>query len=262
MKRWQRRSKATSTKIGQMTPQAPRQGNTTPDEQAAGVAFGRVYSGLRSEDRALERRGRLIEAGIEVFGTIGYAASKIKTLCQSAGLSERYFYESFASREQLLTSVYDHLSSELMRQVIHVTRLPGRTLTESVRAGMETVVNFNLVDPRHAQIILVEIVGISPELEAKRHHSMTKFAAESSRLVLLLGGVDSEAAEDASDEDDSLADVFELARLTGVAMVGGVNNMLLDALRGGTTANTKQITEAAYQLISNASTGVRVLAGK
>ncbi|WP_425864619.1 TetR/AcrR family transcriptional regulator [Arthrobacter sp. TWP1-1] len=244
-----------------MTFQAPKVAKTTADEQSTGAAFGRVYSGLRSEDRALERRGRLIEAGIEVFGSIGYAASKIKTLCQSAGLSERYFYESFASREQLLTSVYDHLSSELMRQVVQVLRVPGRTLTESVRAGMATVVNFMLDDPRHAQIIMVEIVGVSPELEAKRHQSMTDFAAESSQLVLLLGGVNPKVAANSDSVDDSLADVLELARLTGVAMVGGVNNMILDALRGGTSANTKQITEAAFQLICNSSTGVRVLAG-
>ncbi|PYI39285.1 hypothetical protein CVS30_04770 [Arthrobacter psychrolactophilus] len=245
-----------------MTPQTSKSGSTSAADHSAATAQGRVYSGQRSEDRMLERYGRLVTAGIEVFGTMGYTAAKVKTICQNAGLSERYFYESFSCKEQLLTTVYDHLASELMRQVLESLRVRGMTLLNAVNAGMATVVNFMLDDPRHAQIILVEIVGVSPELETKRHVSMTNFAAESQRLLLLLGGVDPEGAPDGKAPDESLAEVFEFARLTGISMVGGVNNMLLDALRCGTTANTERITNAAFALICNASTGVRVLAGK
>ncbi|WP_449371962.1 TetR/AcrR family transcriptional regulator [Arthrobacter psychrolactophilus] len=244
-----------------MTTQASKLESTSAAEEPAAAACGRVYSGQRPEDRTLERYGRLIAAGIEVFGTVGYATAKVKTICQSAGLSERYFYESFSSKEQLLTTVYDHLASELMRQVLESLRVRGMSLLNAVHAGMATVVNFMLDDPRHAQIILVEIVGVSPELEAKRHESMTNFAAESQRLLLLLGEVDPDSAQEGKAVDESLADVFELARLTGISMVGGVNNMLLDAVLTGTSTNTKQITSAAFALICNASTGVRTLAG-
>lgn len=222
--------------------------------------MGRRYSGMQSSERALERRGRLIEAGIDVFGTVGYPAAKVKTLCQSAGLSERYFYESFESREQLLTAVYDDLATQLMRDVTEALRVPEQGLQDSVRAGLAAVVNFMLGDPRHAQIILVEIVGVSAELEAKRHRSMTAFAAESMRLLLLLSGVDPKEAQrplTASAEDQVLAEALDFARLTAVSMVGGVNNILLDALLGGTTDNTERITEVAFQLLRNASTGIR-----
>lgn len=237
--------------------------NSAPDEPSVGAPSGRIYSGRFPSERATERHGRLVEAGIEVFGTLGYPSAKIKTLCQGAGLSERYFYESFESREHLLTTVYSHLATELMRQTTQALRVPGMALLDSVRAGMASVVNFMLGDPRHAQIILVEIVGISPELEARRHHSLTLFAAESQRLLLLLGGIDLNDAAAAKDMDGHpLAEVLEFSRLTAVSMVGGINNMLLDALHGGTTHNTERITEVSFQLICNASMGIRALAGK
>ncbi|MGP9503658.1 TetR/AcrR family transcriptional regulator [Specibacter sp. AOP5-B1-6] len=242
-----------------MTTHAPRPAASAPAHDAAAV-LGRRYSGMQSSERAMERRGRLIEAGIDVFGTAGYPAAKIKTLCQSAGLSERYFYESFESREQLLTAVYDELATQLMQEVTEALRAPEQGLLDSVRAGLAAVVNFMLGDPRHAQIILVEIVGVSAELEAKRHQSMTAFAAESMRLLLLLSGIDPKESQrplTASAGDLVLAEALDFARLTGVAMVGGVNNILLDALLGGTSDNTELITEVSFQLLCNASTGIR-----
>lgn len=224
---------------------------------------GRIYSGLQPSERTLERRGRLVDAGIQVFGTMGYAAAKVKVLCQQAGLSERYFYESFESREALLVEVYDALASQLMCRVVTALQSPSADLEQSVRAGMAAVVNFMLDDPRHARIILVEIVGISPELEAKRHKSMSAFAGQSMAQLLLLSGIDPEKAQKqlAENPDDAvLATVLDAARLTAVSMVGGVNNMLLDALVSGTTGNTKRITELSFQLIYNASAGIRALA--
>lgn len=233
------------------------------DTAPTGAPAGRTYSGLKSAERALERHGRLVEAGLEVFGTTGYSGAKIKTLCQGAGLSERYFYESFESREQLLMAVYDQVARNLMRHVIDALQEPGLDLKASVRAGMAAVVNFMLDDPRHARIILVEIVGVSPDFEAKRYKSMTEFAAESKRQLLLLSGLNPETVHQYAEEnpqDLALATALDFARLTGVSLVGGVNNMLLDALLRGCTHNTERIIDVAFQLIFNASTGIRALA--
>ncbi|WP_269938022.1 TetR/AcrR family transcriptional regulator [Arthrobacter sp. HY1533] len=246
-----------------MTGQAPHPLNDATDAARTGAPAGRIYSGLQSSERALERHGRLVEAGLEVFGTTGYPGAKIKSLCQGAGLSERYFYESFESREQLLMAVYDQVASDLMRHVMDALQEPGLELRASVRAGMAAVVNFMLDDPRHARIILVEIVGVSPDFEAKRHKSMSEFAAESMRQLLLLSGLDPQTVHQQSAEnpqDIALATALDFARLTAVSMVGGVNNMLLDAVLGGTTYNTERITDVAFQLIYNASTGIRALA--
>ena len=115
---------------------APEPAKPTPEDTPPKVAsVGRRYSGMCSADRVLERYARLIEAGIDVFGTQGYASAKIKTLCQRAGLSERYFYESFESREDLLSTVYDHLATAMLDALKSAFKAPAKDLAASVKAG-------------------------------------------------------------------------------------------------------------------------------
>src|ERR1700710_181396 len=73
-------------------------------------AGGRAYGGLALEDRVAARRARFIEAGIELFGTQGFRAATVRGICAAAGLTDRYFYESFASLEALLAEVYRTLT--------------------------------------------------------------------------------------------------------------------------------------------------------
>lgn len=278
--------KLPSTRLGAVNTRPPALHSSLPEHPPAGPECGRVYSGLQPSERTRERYEKFIDAGIEVFGTVGYASSKIKTLCHCAGLSERYFYESFDSREHLLTDVYETVSTELMHQVTEALSDPEANPKDAIRASMAAVVNFMLGDPRHAQIILVEIVGVSEELEAKRHQAMTNFAGQSMGALLILAGIKASvvkqllggglgshgggsntpggsagARQQAVDPNHPLAEALEFARLTSISMVGGVNNMLLDAVIGGTTCNSERIIEVAYQLICNASSGIRALAG-
>lgn len=250
---------------GAAAPQTPAGPATSAVEKtaAARTAAGRIYSGQASSARTSERRGRLLAAGLELFGTRGFAHTKIKDVCQQAGLSERYFYESFTSREQLLTEVYDGLRRRLMADVVAAMRNPASTPREAIHAGVAAVATFMLNDPRHAQIILVEIVGVTPDLEAKRHGSLQAFAAESMRQLLRLAGIDPEEMQQllgSNPQCQPLLQAMEFARLTAVSSVGGLNNMLLDALLGGTTGNTGPIIEVAFELMCNAATGIRTRA--
>ncbi len=205
---------------------------------------------------------------------MGYSAAKVKTLCQGAGLSERYFYESFESREHLLTVVYAQLSIKLMKHVKSALQDPEATLHEAIRASLGAVVRFMLADPRHARIMLVEVVGVSAELEVKRHEILKEFAGQSMAMLLLLAGVSPEGtverpagavagagtALERRSEKAAPATVLDFARLTAVSMVGGVNNMLLDAVLEGAAVNVERIVEVSYQLVFNASAGIRKLA--
>ncbi|MDO5751987.1 TetR/AcrR family transcriptional regulator [Arthrobacter sp.] len=242
-------------------PAKPTQGEILPSVAGA----GRRYSGMCSADRVLERHGRLVAAGIDVFGTQGYGGTKIKTLCKSAGLSERYFYESFESREDLLATIYDHLAAVLLKALKAAFSDKARGLLAAVKAGTGEVVHFMLDDPRHVRILLVEMVGVSDQLEAMRHRSLNDFADETMNQLLLLCGTDPKEAREwlaAHPEDQAMADILDFARLTAVSIVGGVNNMLLDALQGGTLHKSQRIIDVSCQLISNASLGIRALAEK
>jgi AcrR family transcriptional regulator len=65
-------------------------------------ALVRDYDGKTAAERVAERRERLINAGVELFGERGYAATSIRSVLQQAGLRDRYFGESFADLDSLL----------------------------------------------------------------------------------------------------------------------------------------------------------------
>ena len=77
----------------------------------------RVYAGLSPELRRRERRNRLLDSGLAVFGTAGYAAATIPGLCAHASVTTRHFYEEFESREALLLAVYDEVIASTERAV-------------------------------------------------------------------------------------------------------------------------------------------------
>lgn len=66
----------------------------------------RRYGGRGGEERRAERRERLLDAGLACYGEVGYHAATVRLICARAGLTERYFYESFANGEDLLCAVY------------------------------------------------------------------------------------------------------------------------------------------------------------
>ena len=65
----------------------------------------RPYGGLAMEERVAARRARFIEAGVELFGTQGFRGATVRGVCAAAGLTDRYFYESFPTLEALLAAV-------------------------------------------------------------------------------------------------------------------------------------------------------------
>ena len=71
-----------------------------------------LYKGLSAAERAAERRARLLEATLSVW-----ADTEVRTtmtaVCAEAGLSERYFYESFAGLDEALTAVLDGVAGEI-----------------------------------------------------------------------------------------------------------------------------------------------------
>lgn len=66
----------------------------------------RTYGGLSEAERVNERRERFLEAGLEVFGSLGMRGATVRKLCKEASLTERYFYESFTDTDDLFCAVF------------------------------------------------------------------------------------------------------------------------------------------------------------
>ena len=143
----------------------------------------RVYGGVKANLREEDRRKKLIEAGLEAFGTKDYAKTNIKTICKLAGLTESYFYESFRHKEDLLCAVYRELIDEGQRDSVAVLEdsegFPLKTASRALRMFYQRFQQ----DPRRVQIQLFEILGVSQNIDGEYQNAM-RLLADMVRLFL------------------------------------------------------------------------------
>jgi AcrR family transcriptional regulator len=139
-------------------------------------ATRRTYRGKNALERTDDRRRRLLDAGLEVFGTVGYPASTIPAICAEAGVSSSHFYESFESREALLRGVYDAIVAEVTAGEIDALTVADHDLATHIRRGLAAFVT-PFADERKARVNFIEIVGASRELERHRRSVLRGFAS-------------------------------------------------------------------------------------
>lgn len=140
------------------------------------AASGRRYRGVAVEERRAERRQRLLEAGLRIFGEVGYHGATVKTICAAAGLTERYFYESFANSEDLLCAVYEqHMVLQQQRILVAVTQAP-REPVAMIEAGLRAFFELAREIPAGARVQFVEVLGVSPRVDRLYRQAIENFA--------------------------------------------------------------------------------------
>lgn len=109
-----------------------------------------------------------MEAGLEIFGSsLGYAAASIDAVCAEAGLTKRYFYESFDTLETLLLAVYDDADTRVRAKVhaaIEATAADGDP-TVVAAAGVMAFLKALDEDRRLARVMFREVLGVSRRVD-------------------------------------------------------------------------------------------------
>jgi AcrR family transcriptional regulator len=109
------------------------------------------WSGVPLQDRQTLRRDELVAAGVELLGGAAGPALTVRAVCRAAGLTERYFYESFADRDEFVRAVYDDVCSAAMSAL---------TTADTPRDAVERFVTLMVDDPVRGRVLL-----IAPERE-------------------------------------------------------------------------------------------------
>ena len=122
------------------------------------------FKGVSAVDRRIDRRNRLVGAAFEIAGTQGADALGVGRVCFAAGLTKRYFYESFASLAELQSAVVDH-AIEAMSLRVDPFRPAGPG--GAPQAWLEAFVGALVDDERLARVLLAETHGGA--LSAFRH---------------------------------------------------------------------------------------------
>lgn len=189
-------------------------------------AVERKWRGRMADERKAERRAQLLTAAIKVYSERGFRHSSVKAVCEAAGLTERYFYESFANSEDLLIAVAsastDHLMAELREKADAVTR------EERLRT---ILLNYFLLlrnQPAHARTFMVEIRGISPVVDAYLVSAVETFA----ELIA----------------DSTLDSLTRVDRLVAVGAVGAIVHIALDWIINDFSMPIDDVVDAACRL--------------
>ncbi|MEJ2869495.1 TetR/AcrR family transcriptional regulator [Actinomycetospora sp. OC33-EN08] len=142
----------------------------------------RTFQGASAAERVADRRSRLLAAALDVVGERGVGEFTMTAVCRAAGLTERYFYESFARREDLLEALFDAVSADgLDRAVRAAGAVPPGELEARSRAAIGATTTLLGEDARVARLYR-EAIG-HRELAGRRQDTIATFAALLARLI-------------------------------------------------------------------------------
>lgn len=193
----------------------------------------RLYGGRSASERRAERRARLLDAGLELFGTLGFHGVTIPMLCAEAGVTARHFYDEFASREALLAEIYDTIARDVFERSRAALRRLDLPLAERIRTCNEAYFHSLTDDPRRARIYALE-TGATTELEQHRHATRETFVATLTRGL--------ERAE-------TRAGLGSLdARLLAVAVTSAANAVLLEWVLSSTPPSVDAMIDTVSEL--------------
>jgi AcrR family transcriptional regulator len=180
---------------------------------------GRNYAGEAPRDRTARRRRQLLDAGLEIFGTTGYRKATVRVICREAKVADRYFYEEFASTEDLLLAVYRECVETLRDTVLEAVAGLDDDVATLAHDGLDAFFACVESDPRLARVVWFEVVGVSSRVEAAYIEQMKAFGE---MLVLLL--------DQKGVRPDMRAEERSVVLL---AVVGGVSQVVLNWVNDG-----------------------------
>lgn len=187
----------------------------------------RRYGGKTSEERRAERREKLLDAALEMFGTVGYAGTTIEMLCAATRLNPRYFYEEFQAREALLLAVYDRHVDRVLAEVGAALASAPAAPRARLETGLRAFVTGVLADHREARINYFEVVGVSHALEERRRQVLRTYAD------LIATQMEQFAADEPPPGGDR--------RRAAVALVSATDGLITDWLSDPAESDREQI---------------------
>lgn len=129
-----------------------------PSDTSAAAAPPRRYGGVSGAERQAQRHERLVEAAFDVFGREGYRQTTMRLICAQARLNDRYFYQHFATLDEVFLAVHKKVSAEVSNRILsRVLTQPDDPILQT-RAGLTAFFEYIKEDRRRAQILLIDAV--------------------------------------------------------------------------------------------------------
>ena len=184
---------------------------------------------------AASHRERLTGGLATAIDEKGYAAATIADIVGHARVSKRTFYEHFADKEACFLALYSETSDHLLALIGDAVERAGGGWDERLEAAARAYFSRVAAEPALIRTSLIEIQAAGPAARALRRDVQRRYAE------LLRGLSEGAAAEERG--------ITPLTPALSTAVVGGINELMLEAVEAGQERRMGELAGAAVELI-------------
>ena len=173
-----------------------------------------------------QHRSRLLEGMAVAVGQKGYGDTTIADIVREASVSRRTFYEHFATKAECLIALYEAASRNalgVLRDAIDPRHGWEQQVERALRAYLECMAS----NPVLMRTLFIEILHLGPEGLAARRRVNQEIAD----YMLAVVGRDKVTPE------------------LAMAVVGGIHELVLQAIEQGRVERLAELTPAASALV-------------
>jgi len=196
------------------------------------VSQTRRYGGVTQEERKRLRRENLLKAAADVVADVGTNKLTVTQVCKRAGLTERYFYESFTDRHALIDELVATLASEHFVAIAATAALGPDDRRERLRLAVGAILHAYTSDTAFGRLAI--------EL-----NSQGALARHRTGLVRTLANLVSQHAQAVFGLHDLASIEIHMAIRYAVA---GSMDLIVDWLTGSLECEQAQLIDACAEL--------------
>jgi AcrR family transcriptional regulator len=150
-----------------------------PAVRPAPSGRGETYGGQTRQERAADRRERLVAAAVQLFAARDYDDVTVADVCGLARVSKRYFYDHFADRDALVLALHREINGWLLAQVTAAAPERPDGLEAALRPMLATLVRLLAEHPQRARVVYIN----APRMELRRRGVLREEAELFGRLL-------------------------------------------------------------------------------
>ncbi|MFT3660800.1 MAG: TetR/AcrR family transcriptional regulator [Gordonia sp. (in: high G+C Gram-positive bacteria)] len=146
----------------------------------------RSYGGESGDVRIARRRAALIDAALDLLAEPEAGGVTVRGICARAGLTPRYFYESFEGVAGLVGETYDSVIAEITEKAL-AGLSSGVDRRSNIAGAVGAIVGVIDSDRRKGRLIFNDMLR-SPVVIAKRDESVRLFVRLTSESAVQMSG--------------------------------------------------------------------------
>lgn len=197
-----------------------------------------AWRGTTAPERAEQRREQFLDAGRHLLATGGASSVTVRAVTrEKAGVSPRFFYESFPDRDALLLTVWDEMYAELDTLVRDAIMHTEAEFAARMHAALAEVAQWLTEDPSRSRVMLAETLAV-PLLRAHAQRRLPEMvltavsASADASVFLTLSAVDIQIG------------------VTGLS--GAVLNLFLEWTAGHLDVSADYLVDSIVEIADNA----------